>query len=102
MPPLAASASPSRTLPMASQRRNPAFFSWLGVTMYLTREANVASLRAIAQYLRGVGFELEEDLDDFQIVERYDPHGLNGLQPASQSRIARARVIATGEQRAGA
>lgn len=26
----------------------PAFFSWLGVTIYLTREANTASLRAIA------------------------------------------------------
>ncbi len=28
---------------------SPAFFSWLGVTMYLTREANVAALRAIAE-----------------------------------------------------
>jgi methyltransferase (TIGR00027 family) len=26
----------------------PAFFSWLGVTMYLTREANMATLRAIS------------------------------------------------------
>jgi len=26
----------------------PAFFSWLGVTIYLTREANLATLRAIA------------------------------------------------------
>ncbi len=26
----------------------PAFFSWLGVTLYLTREANLATLRAIA------------------------------------------------------
>jgi O-methyltransferase involved in polyketide biosynthesis len=26
----------------------PAFFSWLGVTVYLTREANLATLRAIA------------------------------------------------------
>lgn len=26
----------------------PAFFSWLGVTMYLTREANLAALRSIA------------------------------------------------------
>ena len=26
----------------------PAFFSWLGVTMYLTREANLATLRSIA------------------------------------------------------
>jgi methyltransferase (TIGR00027 family) len=33
--------------PFRSDR--PAFFSWLGVTMYLTREANMASLRAMAE-----------------------------------------------------
>ena len=27
----------------------PAFFSWLGVTVYLTREANLTTLRAIAE-----------------------------------------------------
>jgi O-methyltransferase involved in polyketide biosynthesis len=123
----------------------PAFFSWLGVTMYLTREANSASLRAIAysaaagselvftyldqqpfegslvasteigksvasngeplfsgfdpttlaQDLMAVGFDLLEDLDDHQVVERYDPHGLNGLKPAKHSRIALARVSST-------
>ena len=35
----------------------PAFFSWLGVTMYLTREANLASLRSIASSA-AVGSEL--------------------------------------------
>ncbi|WP_213953751.1 class I SAM-dependent methyltransferase [Variovorax sp. dw_954] len=30
------------------QPGRPTFFSWLGVTMYLTREANLATLRAIA------------------------------------------------------
>jgi methyltransferase (TIGR00027 family) len=30
------------------RRDQPAFFSWLGVTTYLTREANLATLRAIA------------------------------------------------------
>lgn len=30
------------------RRDEPAFFSWLGVTVYLTREANLATLRAIA------------------------------------------------------
>ena len=30
------------------RRSEPAFFSWLGVTMYLTRQANLATLRAIA------------------------------------------------------
>jgi methyltransferase (TIGR00027 family) len=126
----------------------PVFFSWLGVTMYLTREANLASLRAIAQsavpgselvftyvdqeafhggpatlaadvselrrsvasigepFLSGfdpgtlakdllpLGLELEEDLDDFQLVRRYDPLGLNGLRPARQSRVVRVRVVA--------
>lgn len=124
----------------------PAFFSWLGVTMYLTREANLASLRAIAQSakpgselvftyvaqeayhngpaagsadlselkrsvasigepllsgfdplmlakdLLSLGLELQEDLDDFQVVERYDPLGRNRMRPARLSRIARARV----------
>lgn len=37
------------TLDRSSFRRDePAFFSWLGVTVYLTREANLATLRAIA------------------------------------------------------
>jgi methyltransferase (TIGR00027 family) len=30
------------------QRDQPAFFSWLGVTMYLSREANLATLRDVA------------------------------------------------------
>ena len=30
------------------RRDEPAFFSWLGVTVYLTREANMATLRAVA------------------------------------------------------
>lgn len=33
----------------AFQFSGPAFFSWLGVTVYLTREANLASLRSIAE-----------------------------------------------------
>jgi methyltransferase (TIGR00027 family) len=32
----------------AFSSREPAFFSWLGVTVYLTREANMATLRAVA------------------------------------------------------
>lgn len=37
------------TLARSPFRSNhPAFFSWLGVTVYLTREANLATLRAIA------------------------------------------------------
>jgi methyltransferase (TIGR00027 family) len=35
----------------------PAFFSWLGVTMFLTREANLKTLRAIAR-IGGPGSEL--------------------------------------------
>jgi methyltransferase (TIGR00027 family) len=35
----------------------PAFFSWLGVTVYLTREANLATLRAVAK-LGAPGSEL--------------------------------------------
>jgi methyltransferase (TIGR00027 family) len=45
-------------LARSSFRRNePAFFSWLGVTVYLTREANLATLRAVAK-LGAPGSEL--------------------------------------------
>lgn len=123
-------------------RSKPAFYAWLGVTMYLPREANQQALRgiarsaapgselvftyvdqaafdrreiggsllgqsvasigepflsgfdpkALAHELQEAGFELLEDLTDFQLVERYDPQGLNGLKPLPHSRIARARV----------
>ncbi len=128
----------------------PAFFSWLGVTMYLTREANLASLRSIASLaavgselvftyvdqeafesneltntaigrtvasigepflsgfhpdtlardLHDVGFDLLEDLDDSQVVQRYDPRGLNGLKPLQHSHIAHARVTGVAGQAA--
>ena len=124
-----------------------AFLSWLGVTMYLTREANMATLGSVAQCcapgtelvfsyvdqsifgsrssataehfaqlgrevesygepfvsgfnpftlandLRDVGLNLEEDLDDRQVIQRFDPSDANGLKSASISRIARVRVI---------
>ncbi len=117
-------------------RAQPTFFSWLGVTMYLTRAANMAALKSIvacsapgselvfsyidqklfqpegaaaaalfaeleqtvksvgepfvsgfhpadlADDIRHLGLELVEDLNDFQLVERYDPAGVNGLKPA--------------------
>jgi methyltransferase (TIGR00027 family) len=124
----------------------PAFFAWLGVTMYLTREANMATLGAIArcscagselvfsyidqkmfeperavqaaifddlqetvrslgepfisgftpatlaQELSAVGLVLEEDVSEFDMVERFDPAGVNGLKPADRSHVARVRV----------
>jgi methyltransferase (TIGR00027 family) len=39
------------------RRDEPTFFSWLGVTVYLTREANLATLRAVAN-LGAPGSEL--------------------------------------------
>lgn len=126
----------------------PAFFSWLGVSMYLTREANLATFRAIAgaatigselvfnyadqivfdnspseggesaslsemrrtvaaagepflsgfhpielaDVLHGCGLELVEDFSNKQLVDRYDPLGVNNLRPAAPSHIARARI----------
>lgn len=129
-------------------RAQPTFFSWLGVTMYLTRAANMAALRSIvacsapgselvfsyidqklfqpegaaaaalfaeleqtvksvgepfvsgfhpadlADDIRHLGLELVEDLNDFQLVERYDPAGVNGLKPTDRSHLARVRVRA--------
>ena len=124
----------------------PTFFSWLGVTMYLTRDANMAALKSIAacsapgsqlvfsyidqkmfqpegaataavfaeleqavksvgepfvsgfhpaalgDAMRDCGLELVEDLNDFQLVARYDPAGVNGLKPTDRSHVARVRV----------
>jgi methyltransferase (TIGR00027 family) len=121
---------------------NEAFFAWLGVTPYLTREANVATLRAIARVagsgggelvfsyldqrvfehsdwpdrtervrqavaaagepwvsgfdpdelgtlLAGLGVELVENLAPTELAARYRA---SGLEPSSNSYIARARV----------
>ena len=121
----------------------PAFFCWLGVTIYLTREANMQTLRAIARcaapgseivftyfdqdmfesesnsdafmrmqksvaaggepfvsgfepHLLGetlgkVGWDLLEDLDESQMLTRYDANGANGMTPLAKSRFAHAR-----------
>jgi methyltransferase (TIGR00027 family) len=127
------------------QQTRATFFSWLGVTMYLTREANRAALRAIAscatdgselvftyideavfgaayadneafsklktavsasgeaflsgfdprtigEELQEAGLELLEDLNGDQMVARYDPDGVNGLQSNSLAHIAHVRV----------
>jgi len=130
----------------AHHATEPSVFSWLGVTMYLTREANLSTLRAIAQsaapgseliftyieqasfedsesssssfselrrtvksmgepfasgfdpdelaqILKGVGFELQEDFSDAQLVDQYDPQHMNEITPAHYHRLARARVL---------
>lgn len=124
----------------------PAFFAWLGVTMYLTREENMATLKSIAEYsaagsevvfsyvdqiffepsgsaeaklfreleetvqslgepfvsgfhpgalaadLGAVGLELLEDVDEYEMVKRFDPAGANGLKPAGRSHVALVRT----------
>ena len=125
----------------------PAFFSWLGVSMYLSRDANLATLRSISSaaapgselvftyfdqsvfeaqrsdmpeavlalrsavaamgepFLSGfdpatlekdmlnLGYALQEDLSDVELLRRYDPEGKNGLIGSGRSRTARARVL---------
>lgn len=51
----------------------PAFFSWLGVTIYLTREANVATLRAIAS-CAAPGSELVFTYFDQRVLDARIPH----------------------------
>lgn len=126
----------------------PAFFSLLGVTMYLSPEDNRATMREIAtcsapgselvfsyldqamfsappteagatfmdmqgqvaaqgepfvsgfdpeslgNNLEKLGLRLEEDLSDIDLIERYDPSGINGLVSVHHSRIARVRLAA--------
>ncbi len=131
-----------KSLPHPSE---PAFFSWLGVTMYLSKEANLNTLRAISStaapgselvfeyvdqaffdsdanltdseralrqtvaalgepWLCGfdpstlqrdlalAGYSLLEDMSDLDLVQRYDPQGLNKLSPRGLGRISLARV----------
>lgn len=49
----------------------PTFFSWLGVTVYLTREANIAALRAMAQ-CAPAGSELVFTYTDQEAFDRMD------------------------------
>jgi methyltransferase (TIGR00027 family) len=66
---------------------SPAFFSWLGVTPYLTRESCMATLRFIAQLPRGSGVAF-----DFAV----DPKLLN-LRQRLALHVISARVAAAGE-----
>jgi methyltransferase (TIGR00027 family) len=66
----------------------PAFFSWLGVTTYLTREANLATLGAIAS-CAPAGGELVFSYIDQRLLDSDGEHG-----PMQQ---ARAQVASVGE-----
>ena len=52
-------------------RAAPAFFTWLGVTMYLPRAANLASLRAMAE-CGAAGSELVFTYTDQEVFDRAD------------------------------
>jgi methyltransferase (TIGR00027 family) len=85
----------------------PAFFSWLGVTVYLTREANMATLRAVAtssaarselvftyvdQIEFGAGGRRAPDQSTAQAVARIGEPFMSGFDPDE---------IATDLKRAG-
>lgn len=67
----------------------PAFFSWLGVTVYLTREANLAALRAIASCTSAGGEVVFTYIDEAALRE--DQAG------AEAFRKLRSEVSAVGE-----
>jgi methyltransferase (TIGR00027 family) len=67
-------------------RNTPSFFSWLGVTMYLTREANLATFGAIAR-CAAPGSELVFTYFDLRVY---------GLAGGAFSELAQ-RVAALGE-----
>jgi O-methyltransferase involved in polyketide biosynthesis len=47
---------------------------------------------SLAAELGVVGLQVEEDLSEFALVERYDASGTNNLKPADRSHIALVRV----------
>jgi methyltransferase (TIGR00027 family) len=68
---------------------SPAFYAWLGVTPYLTREANLATLAAIARAGQGGGSELVFSYLDQRVFD-------HGDWPERAQR-ARDSVAAAGE-----
>jgi methyltransferase (TIGR00027 family) len=68
----------------------PAFFSWLGVTMYLTREANMATLRNIAE-CSAPGSQLVFSYTDQRMFES------GGSTDAAQYEELKQAVKALGE-----
>lgn len=71
------------------RRDRPAFFAWLGVTMYLPREANLATLRAISTSTRAGA----------DVVFNYADEVLFAPGAASDAAVAQLRdeVAAVGE-----
>jgi methyltransferase (TIGR00027 family) len=57
----------------------PAFFAWLGVTIYLTREANLATLKEIAR-IGARGSELVFTYSDSHALHAQAPNPSSGLQ----------------------
>jgi len=70
------------------RRDRPAFFSWLGVTAYLTREANLATLAAIAS-CACAGSELVFSYLDQSLLDAGSDQG--------PVQLARAQVASLGE-----
>lgn len=70
--------------------RTPTFFSWLGVTVYLTREANLAALRGMAG-CAPVGSELVFTYTDQEVFDRIDDPRFARLRQMQQ------QVTAIGE-----
>ncbi len=70
------------------RRDRPAFFSWLGVTSYLTREANLATLAAISSYAL-LGSEL--------VFSYLDQSLLDSASTTGPMQKARAQVASLGE-----
>jgi methyltransferase (TIGR00027 family) len=68
--------------------RQPSFFSWLGVTVYLTREANLKTLRAIAS----CGTPGSELVFDF-----IDQRALDSAPPDADTARARAQFASISE-----
>jgi methyltransferase (TIGR00027 family) len=68
----------------------PAFFAWLGVTMYLTREVNLATFAAIANSA-AAGSEIVFDYFEQSLFEA------NGSPRSQEFAAMRARVAEMGE-----
>ena len=114
--------SPSETLASALARSSfrsgePAFFSWLGVTVYLTREANMATLRAVATcgapgselvftYVDQIEFaeggRRSRNHPNAQAVARIGEPFVSGFDPSKSKTISKAPVSIWSKTSTGA
>jgi methyltransferase (TIGR00027 family) len=81
------------------ERREPAFFSWLGVTQYLTRDAVLGTLRGVRALAPGTRIVFEIVLPDSAVPP--PEQRWRGSRPRRRRRAANRGCLASSRRRCG-